>query len=399
MKEERLQIGLFMDSFFPMVDGVCMVMDNYARAMKPYADVTVFVPSLPGKPFDDSTLPYKVERCRSWRMPVLDYSFPVPRFDRGFQKRLDRYQLDIVHLHSPFVMGLQGVRYARKHNIPVVATMHSQFKQDMQRAVRSRAAAGLLNRIPMRVFDRCDACWAVNGAIATLFYEDYGCKVKPGVLRNATNMLPVPDRAEARKTINVRCDLSDTEKVFLFVGRLNALKNIFFLVDAVKILKERAPFPFKLLFVGSGQDEHSLREKVKEAGMEKDVLLCGKVTDRELLAAFYARADLFLFPSYYDASSIVQIEAASQGTPTVFLEGAATASDVTDNVNGFVAKNDPAAYAARVEAILNDKALYASVCENAKRDLYVTWDEVIRDVLARYIEQIEKKKYTKEESH
>lgn len=38
------------------------------------------------------------------------------------------------------------------------------------------------------------------------------------------------------------------------------------------------------------------------------------VNDRELLASIYARADLFLFPSLYDASSIVQIEAALQKT-------------------------------------------------------------------------------------
>ena len=38
------------------------------------------------------------------------------------------------------------------------------------------------------------------------------------------------------------------------------------------------------------------------------------VKDRELLASIYARADLFLFPSLYDASSIVQIEAALQKT-------------------------------------------------------------------------------------
>ena len=52
------------------------------------------------------------------------------------------------------------------------------------------------------------------------------------------------------------------------------------------------------------------------------------------------RADLFLFPSLYDASSIVQIEAASQHTPTLFLKEAATTATVTNNVNGFLEEND-----------------------------------------------------------
>ena len=45
----RLKIGLFIDTFFPMVDGVVMVVDNYARRLKKYADVTVFAPSVPRK--------------------------------------------------------------------------------------------------------------------------------------------------------------------------------------------------------------------------------------------------------------------------------------------------------------------------------------------------------------
>ena len=47
--------------------------------------------------------------------------------------------------------------------------------------------------------------------------------------------------------------------------------------------------------------------------------------DRELLSYYYNRADIMLFPSIYDSSSIVQIEAASQKTPAVFLKNTATA--------------------------------------------------------------------------
>ena len=54
-----------------------------------------------------------------------------------------------------------------------------------------------------------------------------------------------------------------------------------------------------------------LKELVKKNKLQKEVIFCGKVTDRDLLANYFARADLFLFPSLYDASSIVQIEAAS----------------------------------------------------------------------------------------
>ena len=45
---KRLKIGLFIDTFFPMIDGVIMVVDNYARRLAKFNDVTVFAPAIPG---------------------------------------------------------------------------------------------------------------------------------------------------------------------------------------------------------------------------------------------------------------------------------------------------------------------------------------------------------------
>lgn len=148
---------------------------------------------------------------------------------------------------------------------------------------------------------------------------------------------------------------------------------------------------FKMLFVGSGQDEDKLKEKIHELDMDNNVIMCGKVTDRIILSYYYNRADLMLFPSVYDCSSIVQIEAASQKTPTVFLEGTATSATVTDNVNGYLSKYSVQDYANKIIEILDNKKLYKEVSENAYRDLYVNWDTVIHDVYSMYKEIIKNK--------
>ena len=173
---------------------------------------------------------------------------------------------------------------------------------------------------------------------------------------------------------------------------INMLKNIFFTVDALKKIKENQPeLKFKMLFVGSGQDEEKLKQTVKDNNMENEIILCGKITDKKLLAAYYNRADLFLFPSLYDASSIVQIEAASQKTPTIFLKGSATTATVTDNVNGFLSENTVDEYANKIAEVLENKDLYKKVSENAYKDLYKSWDDVIEEVLEKYKELIERK--------
>ena len=388
--DNKITVGLFIDTFFPMIDGVTMVVDNYARRLSKYANVIVFAPYMHGKKFDDSTLPYKVVRCKSLNAPIIDYSLPMPKFDRKFLKELNSYKLDIVHIHSPFMLGRAGLHYAKKYKVPSVGTMHSQFKQDFYRATKNKITAKQLTDSVIRKFNRCTECWAVNSEVARIFYEDYGYKVMPKVMNNATDMEPVKDLEKARTYINKKHDLEDDEKVFLFVGRINKLKNIFFIADSIKILKEKRPdLKCKMLFVGTGQDEDELKDWIKENNMQDTIIMCGKVSDRDVLAKYYARADLFLFPSLYDASSIVQIEAASQKTPTLFLEGAATAATVNNNVNGFVLKNDANAYADKIIELMEDKDLYNKISENAYRDLYVHWDTAVEDVYNQYLRLID----------
>ena len=382
----KINIGLFNDTFYPMVDGVVEVLNNYAKRLSEFANVYVFVPFIPGQTYDDTKLSYKVIRCKSIKVPFLDYSLPLPKLDKEFKKEIKKYDLDIIHIHSPFTLGAFGINYAKKHNIPVIATMHSQFKQDFKRAVKFDFLANILNKlVVIKKFNKCDLCIAVSNEVARIFYEDYGYKTMPQVLNNATDMLPIKKDNYINKLYNLNKDT----KVFLFVGRLNKLKNIFFIAESIKILKDKNPnFKFKMLFVGTGQDKEELKEYIKNNNLEDDIILCGKVIDRDILAKYYKRADLFLFPSKYDASSLVQVEAASQGTPTVFIENTATSNNITNNVNGFITKDSPNDYANKIIEVINNNKLYQEVSKNCFHDLYITWDEVVEKLYKIYQEKI-----------
>lgn len=379
-----LRVGIFIDTYFPMIDGVINVVHNYAKRMNDGEfEVVVFCPVADKKYRDDFN--YRVVRCKSAKIFFLDYTLPLPKLDGQFKRALRGVNLDIVHIHSPFGVGKMGVRYAKKHNIPVIATMHSQFEQDFYRATHSRLVTKLLLKSVMKVFNACDECYAVNGRVAEIF-SGYGAKRLPRVLRNGTDFTPVADGEKATALANETFSLSADEPVFLFVGRLTALKNIYFIADALARLK----IGFKMFFVGDGQDAAELKRRIEKNGLSDRVFMIGRITDRELLKALYYRATLFLFPSLYDANSLVQIEAASQKTPALFLEGAATSSMVTDGVNGYVSPPTPEAYAEKITEILRNVEEYERVREGAFRDLYVTWDETVAETKQTYRTAIER---------
>ena len=123
--------------------------------------------------------------------------------------------------------------------------------------------------------------------------------------------------------------------------------------------------------------------------MTKEVILTGRIMDRELLKEIYSRADLFIFPSLFDSSSLVQIEAASQETPTIFVEGSVTSDTVDDNINGFKEKEDVELFAERIRNIITDKELYNSVKKAAKKDLAMSWKDIAKETYNYYSEVID----------
>ena len=388
---EKMKIGLFIDTFYPMVDGVIQVVDQYATRLCKFADVTVFTTAPRKGKKDTLTHPYKVVRCKVMPVPGRDYDLALPWKDKAFRKAVENADLDIVHIHSPFSIGKAGVKYAKKHNIPVIATLHSQYKQDFKKSVKINWIASLMVKIIMKTFNQCDRCFAVNGRIAEIYHQDYKAKVLPDVLLNGTDFTPVEDEKKAIETVNNHFGLDKDIPVFLFVGRITELKNIHFIAKALKVLKDQGK-KFKMIYVGSGPDEGKLASLVKELGLENEVIQAGRIMDRELLKAIYFRAKLFLFPSKYDANSLVQIEAASQKTPTVFLENTATSSSVTKDVNGFIVKDDINAFAQRIKEVLEDDELYARVQKAAFEQLYFSWDDRVQVAYKIYQEYIDKKK-------
>ena len=387
-----MKVGLFLDTFYPMVDGVIKVVDNYATRLAKKGEVVLFCPGVKGyDEAEDKKYPYEIVRCHSLPLGGLDYSLPLGSVDPSFQLPLSRSNVDLVHIHSPFTLGIAGTFYAKIHNVPLIATLHSQYRQDFARQLKLEPAVKMALSTVMMTFNACDECWAVNDAIKALYQKEYGLTAPCKVVQNATDHVPVDDPAAAAARVNERYGLESDDVVFLFVGRINFIKNIDFTVRALKILKDRG-HKFKMLFVGQGQDERKLKELVESLDLQDIVIMAGLVSKREELQDLYSRAKLFLFPSLYDANSLVQIEAACQSTPSVFLKGARTAATVTDGVNAIVCEPTEESFAGRIEEVMNDEALYLRLSTAAHDQLYVDWDDVVDGVYEKYLEMVEAKK-------
>lgn len=396
--ENKLNIGLFIDTFYPMIDGVINVVDNYARRLNKIANVTVFAPKSRYDNFDDSTLPYKVVRSKRFNLKFLklDYDLPLPSLDKNFKKAIKDANLDIIHIHSPFSIGKMAASYGNKHNIPVVATMHSQFKKDFYKSTKSKVLTNIMLDIIAHTFNKCDMLWTMNPGCAELSKE-YGYKGKIDIVPNATDLVnefTQDEIASFKKEISAKYDIKEDEKIFINIGRLNKLKNLTFVINVCKLLSEKN-FKFKLLLIGDGSDKKYFENKVKNENLQDKIIFVGRVSSVEEKSKLFAISDLQIFPSYYDTDGIVRIEAAAFYVPTIFIENSLASSTITNDVNGFIGKNNKEKFAQKIIDIFSDEELYNKVKIKCHEDLYINWDSLMTDVLKKYKNLIEEKKCKK----
>ena len=378
-----------MDDFYPSMNGVIEVMDNQAKELiKLGHEVVVVVPTIDKNYKDD--FPYKVIRIPSIPIKNLIYKAAICKMNKPLKNKLLKENFDIIHIHSPFLVGSFGVKIAKKLKIPVVGTMHTQFEDDIKKFVKLDIIVKKVIKQVCKVYDSTNMNYAVNNATVGV-YKKYGVKSKIKIMLSGTDFRPLDKKEEkqAIDLVNKKLNLHKNDLVFSFVGRLTTVKNIPFLIDSLSYIKEKG-IKFKMLFVGPFEDEELIRNYVTEKNLDNEIIYVGKVTDREYLKKIYKRSKLFLFPSLYDTNSLVQKEAASQKIPTVFIKGAVTADLVTDKINGFLADNDYKKYGDLVIKILNNDKLYKKVSEGAFNDLYIHWEELAKDLENEYDKLIQK---------
>ncbi len=374
----QLKVGLFCESFLPVIDGVGRVVHAYARVLEEKGhEVTVAAPTYGGA---RGAGPFRLVDWRSFTVPRARlYRIGVSALDAGYRRRIRTVGMDIVHAHSPFSAGSAARAAARRLKVPLVYTFHSKFSEDFYKATRSRALAKAAERYVGRFMRRCDEVWAVSeGAVKVI--REYGFPGPVRVMPNGADLRsPVPGAADAAAE---RFGLGDLP-VLLYAGHLDWKKNLLLILRAASLLRGQG-MAFRLVLAGQGKDREAVRRKASELGLGETLLMTGHLTDTALLDGLYQRAALFVFPSLYDTSGMVVREAAVMGTPSVLIRGSDAAEGIRDGYNGFLCENSPESLARVLMDALSDPERLRVIGRSARETIPLPWNAVMDDVLRQY---------------
>ena len=166
----KMTVLLVTDNFYPVVDGVLSVVDNYARRLSGRVNVMVCAPV---HRWNVPDVPYPVLYCDSMYIHPIRYDYSRASQDRKFRELLNKLRIDIIHIHSPYFTGRYMVDFANKNNIPVISTFHTQYRQDLKRVFKTDTITDTVLDVLMKVFYMSDKVLTMNTAtLATL--RSYG---------------------------------------------------------------------------------------------------------------------------------------------------------------------------------------------------------------------------------
>ncbi len=290
---------------------------------------------------------------------------------------------DLVHSH--YWQGIAaGEPFARAQGAPHLVMFHTLGEVKNRARVSEEEPGERIGR-ERELAASADAIITASGHehdLLARYYDADPARMVSIPCGIDTDLFRPRDRDECRRELDIEAD----RPVLLWVGRLEKLKGVDILIDAVAQLDE----PDVLLLVVGG-DEHGqvlraeLEAQAQEAGLGGNIRFTGAVPHEEL-PAWYSAADVCVVPSYYESFGLVAVEAMACGTPVVASRVGGLVSTVTDGVNGYLIPwRCPEPFAEKLEVLIRNPELRANFARSARESVQrFRWDEIARRMDALY---------------
>ncbi len=360
-----LRVMMFTNNYLPFIGGVPISIQRLMDGLTRRGDLVRVVAPRYAKGRETDPRVTRVATLLAWgeRKSLRLANLLSPRLFR----QIRAFRPDIIHVHHPFWLGSLGLWLGRRLQVPVVYTYHTRLEHFAHYVpVPGRVFRNLISHYLVKRFaSKCDGV-----IVPTLSAEEYlqvlGVRsqmlVKPtGVDVSALQTVDEPRVASLR-----RQHAPAGELLLVTVSRLGKEKNIDFVLQGMAWVRRHTDVAFRLLIIGEGPEREHLEHRCRELNLSDSVTLVGAVSP-EAVAPYYHLADVFVFASQSETQGMVILEAMAAGLPVVAVRSSGIDDVVQNHVNGYKTSELPAEWGARLQALLEDRALRARLSAEARR--------------------------------
>ncbi len=297
----------------------------------------------------------------------------IPEFVQGILRFAESKSLryDVIHSHY-WMSGIAARDLKKAWGTPVVHMFHTLGLMKQRVARRPGEVEGEYRLLGEKeVFRSADRIISATPAEVAQIQWLYKIKtnnvvvIPPGV--DTSHFYPIsPD--EAKEYIGV----PPCANMLLFVGRIEPLKGVDTLIQAIAILRQHGVYVCLSVIGGEpgGADVENaemrrVQEMSRQAGLDDLVTFLGK-RSQDTLPYYYSAADAVVVPSHYESFGMVALEAMACGVPVVASQVGGLAFLVQDGETGYtVPADDPQALADHLAVLLQYPDLRARLGRNA----------------------------------
>lgn len=354
-----MRVGIFSNAYRPFISGVVNSVDILRKGLLRQGHTPfVFAPEYPG---------YRDEHAGVFRFRSVGLSnkvqFPIPiPFSTRLFPKIRRMGLEVVHTHHPFLLGDVGAHFAKKLNLPLIYTFHTQLEQYAHYIPFNQTVVRNVARTTVASYSRkCDLIIAPSPTIRQLL-ANYEVEARVQTLENAIDLSRFEnvDGGRTRRLLDIPAEAL----VLLYAGRLGKEKNLDFLLGCFNQIAAEFPLA-RLVIVGDGAELCHLREMAGGLGLGRRVHFTGAV-DYNDMPGYFAAADLFVMTSITEVKPLVVLEALSSGLPVVAVAACGTQDTITDGYDGLLCPCQSRAYTELLRRALADPVGLRRMGANAR---------------------------------
>lgn len=366
-----LRIGVVTETYPPEINGVAFTVARWVEGLRRRSHVVQLVRTRQG----DQDAPASGDCPETLRLP--GFRIPgYPQLQGGWPARravLAQWRLarpDLVHIVTEGPLGYSALRAARRLSIPVSTSFHTNFQQYSRHYRIGWLAAPIMAYL--RHFHNQGVQTLVPTGELAEHLQSLGFRRTQVLARGIDTSLFSPHRRDP--ALRERWGVAPRSLAVLYVGRLAAEKNLELAIAAFQSIRRVRP-DARLILVGDGPMTSRLRAR------HPAFVYCG-MRQGEDLAAHYASADLFLFPSLTETFGNVVLEAMASGLAVAAFDYAAARAHVEPGLSGLLAPfGDADAFVAAATALARDADALEAMGQAARRGMARLDSEHIYDRL------------------
>ncbi|WP_406944073.1 glycosyltransferase family 4 protein [Halobacillus sp. SY10] len=371
-----MKVAIFTDTYVPQVNGVARTLQRWTGYLeKKRIPYRVYAPDMRSKEEYIDHI-HRFNSVPFWLYPECRLALPnLIKIKRD----LEVFRPDLIHIATPFNIGLAGLHFGKKMGIPLVGSYHTHFDQYLDYYKLSFLSPFVWKY--MQWFHQSFKKTLVPSLHTKRELELHGLHNIGLWQRGVDHQLFSPDHNDG----SVRNQFEINAPILLtYVGRLAPEKGLDTLMNVAKTLPHHMNKNIHWLIVGDGPLKNHLRSVAPQ-----NMTFAG-YQDGESLARIYASSTLFIFPSATETFGNVVLESLSSGTPVVAANAGGVKEIVSHGKTGLLCTPyNPLSFTQGILDLLSDPEKLASMRKQARQEaLDRSWEEIFEQLLRDYKDAI-----------